>query len=122
MYTKAKWVYLDLFILGTVSLLLNKFNIRICIFYHIFKIPCPGCGLTRGFIELSKLNVIKSLKYNILCIPILLTFIIYTFLVIIKKDYLIIKFINKYKYAVIITFIILQLVVFTININNPLLY
>jgi hypothetical protein len=113
---------LDLSILGTVSLILNLFNIRICPFYHIFKVPCPGCGLTRGFIELFKLNIRESIKYNILCIPICIIFIIYLSLIVIKKDYLITDIFNKYKIFIIIILAIILLVVFFINYNNTLLY
>ena len=54
-----------------------------CIFNFLFDIHCPGCGFTRSFIELLKLNFEKSLEYNILTIPIILTITYY-----IIKDFL----------------------------------
>lgn len=119
---KTKLIIFDFLILGALSLILNLFNIRICPFYHIFKIPCPGCGLTRGFIELIKLNIQKSLEYNILCIPIFLFFIFYLFLLIIKKNYLISNVLNRYKIIIIFICSLILIIVFIININNPLLY
>jgi hypothetical protein len=48
-----------------------------CIFNFLFDIHCPGCGFTRSFIELLKLNFEKSLEYNILTLPILVSMIYY---------------------------------------------
>lgn len=41
-----------------------------CIFKIIFRVPCPGCGLTRGFRSLFSGNFIKAESYNVLTIPI----------------------------------------------------
>jgi len=46
-----------------------------CLVKSIFHIPCPGCGLTRAFLELLHFNIIGSLSYNILAIPLILYFI-----------------------------------------------
>lgn len=119
---KSKYFIIDIFILGVVSLILNSFNIRVCIFYHLFKIPCPGCGLTRGFIELSHFHILKSLRYNILCIPILCFVILYSILFILKKEYLLSDFLNEHKAIIIALCSLLMIIVFIININNPLLY
>ncbi len=43
-----------------------------CIFKSVFGIPCPGCGLTRGFRALFSGDFIKTESYNILTIPIFL--------------------------------------------------
>ena len=37
-----------------------------CFFSYVFDIHCPGCGLTRSFIEILQLNFKKSFEYNIL--------------------------------------------------------
>ena len=58
MKSKCKWLFLDFLMLGVLSLILNMLNIRICPFYRLFKIPCPGCGLTRGFLALLKLDIL----------------------------------------------------------------
>jgi hypothetical protein len=41
-----------------------------CFFSYVFDIHCPGCGLTRSFIEILQLNFKKSFEYNILILPI----------------------------------------------------
>lgn len=35
-----------------------------CIFYNLFKIECFGCGFTRAFFNITRLNFIESIKYN----------------------------------------------------------
>lgn len=119
---KTKWLITDLFILGTISLILNIFNIRICPFYNIFKIPCPGCGLTRAFIELFKLNLLESVRYNILCIPISLAFLVYFLFVLLKKEKCILNFFNVNKVLIIIISVLFLFISFLINLNNSLLY
>lgn len=43
-----------------------------CLFKSIFSIPCPGCGLTRGFRSLFEGDIFEAINYNILTIPIFL--------------------------------------------------
>jgi len=52
-------------------------SIRICPIYNIFSIPCPTCGLTRAYFALLEGDIITSLNYNILAIPIATIFILY---------------------------------------------
>ena len=121
-FMKSKWLILDFLMLGALSLILNIFNIRICPFYSLFKMPCPGCGLTRGFIALLELDISKSLSYNILCIPILTVFIIYLLFIIFNKEKLLINWLNKYRMLLIIICLLILIIVSIINYNNPLLY
>jgi len=43
-----------------------------CIFKLVFNIPCPGCGLTRAFILISRLEFADAFRMNILAIPLFL--------------------------------------------------
>ena len=88
-----------------------------CIFKKLFNISCPGCGLTRSFRALLRLNIITSFKYNIFG-PILFIIIIIgiIFLIkdIIKNEDKAIKYtykiLNKYYYIVIICLIISMII------------
>ncbi|MDQ0555672.1 DUF2752 domain-containing protein [Paraclostridium ghonii] len=35
-----------------------------CLWYNLFGVKCFGCGMTRAFFNLSRLNIQKSLNYN----------------------------------------------------------
>jgi hypothetical protein len=48
-----------------------------CFFSYVFDIHCPGCGLTRSFIDILQLNFKKSFEYNILTLPIGVSMIYY---------------------------------------------
>ncbi len=44
-------------------------HITTCPFKIITSIPCPGCGMGRATLAIFDGDIIKSLYYNILCIP-----------------------------------------------------
>lgn len=119
-----KKISINVFVLMLI-LLTYILNIQICIIHNLFKIPCPGCGLTRSVIYLLKGDITMSLKYNILTIPLLIFYSIYIFLEIrdiIKKDDFLSVSITKYKSCFIIIVIILCVISAIKNICNPLLY
>ena len=35
-----------------------------CIFIYLFNVPCPGCGMTRAFLSLLKLDFKSAFIYN----------------------------------------------------------
>ena len=54
-----------------------------CIIYKITGLECPGCGITRAIVEISKGNFSKALEYNALCFsvyPILTVYIFYRYI------------------------------------------
>ena len=118
------FIFINLIVLFFV-ILSSLFNFRICLIYNIFKIPCPGCGISRAFILFFKGDFLGSLQYNML-LPIIL--ILYLIIIVwniidykLKKNSFM-KFTNKYKIPIIILFSILTIIQWVININNPLLY
>lgn len=71
-----------------------------CIFHEITKLYCPGCGITRMFFSIFKLEFYQAFRYNILVFILLIFSIIYFF----------IKYIYFQKYKK------------TITINNKIIY
>ncbi len=45
--------------------LLNYFNIT-CVFLELFKIPCPGCGMTRALRALVRLDFLQAMRHNVM--------------------------------------------------------
>lgn len=90
-----------------------------CILKKFTSIRCPGCGLTRAFRCILKLDFINAFKYNILSIPIficILISIISLIYDIISNKNTCINLFNKIasKYYI----IIILLLIITMVINN----
>lgn len=109
-------------IIAFVALFLYFFDIRFCLFYRIFKIPCPSCGLTRASVLLLQGKVKESLQYNVLAFLFLLIGIFLLILFLIKKLDNFKLFIQKNYIITIILSFVLMIIIFFVNINNPLLY
>lgn len=112
---------LVIFLLLGIALILNKYNIRLCPFFNLFKIPCPGCGMTRAVKLIFQGKFLDSFKYNILALPLIIALIIYVILYIIFRDKLK-ALVNKYRSILITIAVIIMLISWIININNKLLY
>lgn len=113
---------IEIVMLLGLALVFNALSIRICPFFNIFKVPCPGCGLTRSIICLFKGNFLESIQYNILGFPILIFCCIYIILIFINKyDQLELIFV-KHKKKIIAGSIILLIITELINLKNPKLY
>lgn len=93
-----------------------------CVFQKIFGMPCPGCGIIRSFIAISRLDLVSALKYNpvgIIIVLFVLIQIIMRFFVIFKEDAfkqisIYSKFMNNVIYFVLIA-------VWIIKVNLPLI-
>ena len=70
---------------GISSLFTCVFKIRICLFYNLFKVPCPGCGLTRSFLSIICFDFISAFQFNILGIPLFIFLLIYFILILFNK-------------------------------------
>ena len=62
-----------------IFLFLNKvFNFSIpCLFHEITNLYCPGCGITRMFLALFKLDFYQAFRYNPLVFILLILSIVY---------------------------------------------
>lgn len=112
-------------ILIIVIIISNIYNFRICLFYNIFKIPCIGCGLTRGILSIIKGKFYLAIKYNFLSIVIFLGYfiiLIWNIYDMIMKKQTLKKFIKNNTKIIVIISIILAIIAWIININNEMLY
>lgn len=119
-----KYITINILIFVVICLL-YKYNKKICLVYNIFKIPCPGCGLTRAIFTLANGDIKESIKYNIIAIPLIIFYILYNFIYIldiIQNKNRLDKWINKYKKILIFMTIIITIISEIKNILNPLLY
>ena len=82
---------------------------------------CPGCGLTRSIRALLNLNLLESIKYNILGIPLVISIIIISLFLI--KDIInntnnvekkVYKFFEK-KYKIILIILVIITIINNIN-------
>ena len=88
-------------------------NITIpCFFKYITNIPCPGCGLTRSILSILNLDIVKSIKYNILGLPLFITIILLNIYIIKDLTYnkkstitLINKILTNYKIIILLLII-----------------
>lgn len=84
----------------------------ICIFYNLFNIKCPGCGMTRAFYHMLRGNVMAALHNNLLSAIVFPVFLVLSFndaFVIIKRTLLKEDFLQFDKNSSIVERILLRL-------------
>jgi len=63
---KKLWLFIGFVLYFSIAYsIMNHYGIS-CVFLHCFGIPCPGCGMTRAFLALLKLDFWEAFKYNAL--------------------------------------------------------
>ncbi len=119
-----KYIVINFIVLITIYLIYLK-DLRICLIYNLFKIPCVGCGLTRAISCLLKGDIVNSIRYNLLAIPLIIFYGIYFIWYgkdLLRNENTLSQFLNRNKRKIIIICVIFFIVFSIRNINNPLLY
>lgn len=117
-----KKFFKDIFSILVIALFFYVLEIRVCPFFSVFGIPCPGCGITRATLFFLQGQLLQSLRYNFLASLLIFSCIIYIIVLLLKKEKELEIFIEKYKVFIISLAVILVLLAEIVNINNELLY
>ncbi len=63
--SEYKKLILFVVVVGIISIAFHKFNGgSICIFYNIYGLPCPTCGMTRAYYSFLKFNFKGAFEYH----------------------------------------------------------
>ena len=107
------WKILYFIFEGIVIYVLLFLHISIpCFFKAITSIPCPGCGMTRAFLEIFNFHFDKALYYNVLSVPLFFYLLFFNCLllydILLKKNIslLFIEFTQRYSFLFLVFLII----------------
>lgn len=74
---KNRWKMLIFIPQGLIFILYVYFSVKIpCLFKSVLGIACPTCGMTRAMLSLLHGDIINTIYYNILAIPLVIILII----------------------------------------------
>ena len=108
------------FVSFVILFVLTKiFSVSLCPVKNFFGVSCFGCGMTRGFISILRLDFKRAFEYNVLSIPLFISIGLYFVFSLIDvffdKNYICIieKQLNKkYMYLV---YIVVLIIATTLN-------
>lgn len=99
-------IILTTFFLIVISMYYLNISIP-CLFHKITKLYCPGCGVTRMIDALFHFNIYKAISYNAYVFSLLILFVIYLIICLIKRSFITIN--NKIIYVLIIIGIVFSI-------------
>ena len=65
---------------SVLYLVTRVFGVTLCPIQRFFGVSCFGCGLTRGFIAILRLDLVAAVRHHVLSIPIFLGITAYAIL------------------------------------------
>ena len=111
---------LSAIIFVAVSFILKQSGMDKCAFFEAFHLYCPGCGGTRSFFALLRLDIISAVKYNV-AVPIAAILYIYydirAFVAIKKGDT---EYFKREKYVLI--FVAIGILLVNAVVRNVLIF
>lgn len=119
MFDTTDWK--ELLVFSAITLIAYFSDIRVCVFHRLFHVPCPGCGLTRSIMALLHGDVIRSITYNFLGIPIVLITVITFVLLITGKGKALRAWLQKHRAVLNVLATALMIIAWIHNLNNPYL-
>ena len=58
------------FVFFALLVIMSKFlSLSVCPVKRLLGVSCFGCGMTRGFVSVLKLDFISATKYNVMSVP-----------------------------------------------------
>lgn len=67
------------FVFFIIAFAITKiFDISLCPINNIFGVSCFGCGMTRAFMAILRLDFTKALAYNVLSVPLFISIVLYS--------------------------------------------
>ncbi len=117
-YLKSIIVVIPTFIIIIILINYGYMSIE-CPIYKIFHLYCPGCGITRAIISITKFNFYQAFRYNpfvVILLPFIFIYIFYTiYIYLFDKQNKIIKKIPSSIYYVLIILLIIYGILRNIN-------
>ena len=98
---------------GILFFLTKIYSVSLCPIKNAIGVSCFGCGMTRGFISILKLDFKAAIKYNVLSIPLFVGIALYFLFslldIFFDKNYIDIiekQLAKKYMYVLYVTVLI----------------
>ncbi len=100
----GKRLFVDALMIALVLAGVFLLDGNLCIYKRTLGIPCPGCGMTRAFISLAKLDIRSAFYYHPLFILPVLPALLFLF----KKKQFVVQLYKSNRFWLAILFIVLS--------------
>ena len=67
---RSSYKIILVYVIGVLGvIILSNTPFSLCVFLRITGLPCPGCGLTRAIILVSRLDFLGAVRMNVIALP-----------------------------------------------------